>query len=282
MNPFHFLTLLFYILVALTFSCSSSDSVEETPSQQRYEQREFVYRLHNDTFAKVPPGSSQTPEPYPWDKNHVGRHLKITKDFFRCRGSNLNPVHVVQEKGEQVRYYDCGGSEKHSLQLRNQKEFVYPILIDLLNYIQAKTEKRVVITSGHRCPDHNTYVDASESNRFSKHMVGAEVSFYVQGQENNPEAIVRVIQNYYKDTAKYENKKEYTDFQRYQKGDTDVSTQPWMNKEIFVKLYKPKEGRNFDNRHPYPYLSIQVRYDFDTREKIIYTWDKGNNNFMRF
>jgi hypothetical protein len=282
MNPFHFLTLLFYIIVTLTTSCSSSDSTEENTSQQRYEQREFIYRLHNDTFGKVPPGVAQTPEPYPWDKNHVGNHLKITKDFFRCRGSNLNPVHIVQEKGEQVRYYDCGGSEKHSLQLRNQKEFVYPILIDLLNYIQAKTEKRVVITSGHRCPDHNTYVDASESNRFSKHMVGAEVSFYVQGQENNPEAIVRLIQNYYKETAKYENKKEYIEFQRYQKGDTDVSTQPWMNKEVFIKLYKTKEGRNFDNRHPYPYLSIQVRYDFDTREKIIYTWDKGNNNFMRF
>lgn len=281
MYPSHyFISYLFCILCFV--SCSSSNKNDDEVSQQRYEQREYIYRLHTDTFNTIPPAVVHHPDPYPWEKGFVGNHLKITKDFFRCRGCNLNPVHTAQEKGELVRYYDCGGAEKHSLPLRDQREFVYPILIDLLNYIQLKTQKRVVITSGHRCPDHNTYVDSSENNRFSKHMVGAEVSFYVQGMENHPETILKHIQNYYKETPKYEKKKEFLDFQRYQKGDTDVSTQPWMNKEIFVKLYKAKEGRNFDNRHPYPYLSIQVRYDLDTKEKVIYDWNKANNNFMRF
>lgn len=248
---------------------------------QRYQQSEYIYRVDSDRFCSIPPAVAQVPELYPWENGLVGNCLKITKDFFRCRGSQLNPVHIVQEKGESVRYYDCGGSEKHSLQLRDQKEFVYPILIDLLNYIQVKTGKRVVITSGHRCPDHNTYVDASEGNRFSKHMVGAEVSFYVQSLEENPDRIIKVIQEYYQEVPKYQGKKEYA-FQRYQKGDTDVSTQPWYNKEIFIKLYKRKEGRNFDNRHPYPYLSLQVRYDYDKQEKVIYTWDKGNHNYLRY
>ena len=31
-------------------------------------------------------------------------------------------------------------------------------------------------------------------------------------------------------------------------------TIPWFNKEIFIKLYRKSEGRDGDNRHPYPYL----------------------------
>src|SRR5690606_2499225 len=129
------------------------------------------------------------------------------------------------------RFYDCNGSEKHSLPLRDKKEFVYPILIDLLNYLQMKTEKRVVITCGHRCPDHNTYSDQSSSNRYSKHMIGAEVSFYIQGMEEEPEVILDLIQEYYKSDKSYANKKEWIEFKTYEKEDTNVSTPPIYNKE---------------------------------------------------
>ncbi|MBA3958296.1 MAG: hypothetical protein H0X51_07900 [Parachlamydiaceae bacterium] len=275
---------MFRLFIAITaigglLSCSSEDTSSGFGGQ--HQKGEYVYRTHEESFFKIAPPQPQTPSPYPWEKGSSKNYLKITKEFFRCKGSNLNPARIVQEKDEMVRYYDCGGSDKHSLPLRGGKEFIYPIFIDLLNYIQAQTEKRVVITSGHRCPEHNSYVDPTPGNRFSKHMVGAEVSFYVQGLENQPERILKLLQEYYKKTSKYQMKKEYVDFQRYEKEDVTTAMSPWYNKEIFVKIFNKKEGRNFDNRHPYPYLSIQVRFDEDTKEKVIYTWDKANHNYLR-
>lgn len=137
-----------------------------------------------------------------------------------------------------------------------------------------------MITSGHRCPEHNTYVDPSPENQTSKHMIGAEVSFYVQGYEDKPEKIIKLIQTYYLETSKYRGLKEFQEFKRYEKS-TLVSSSPLMNKEIFIKFFKKKEGRNFDNRHPYPYINIQVRYDWDHHEKVTYTWDKANKNLLR-
>lgn len=260
-------------------ACSQDDGASLS---HRYQKAEFIYRVHDESLFSIPEPQRQYPKPYPWESKHIGAHLKISKEFFRCKGSSLNPAHIVQEKGEVVRYYDCGGAEKHSLPLREQKEFIYPILIELVNYIQAKTQKRVVITSGHRCPEHNLYIDASKENRYSKHMMGAEVSFYVQGLEEYPETVVKWIQEYYKEIPQYQGNKEFLDFQRYDKDNSNVSTPPWYNKEVFVKIFKKKEGRNFDNRHPYPYVSIQVRYDVASGEKVVYSWDKANKNYLRF
>lgn len=269
--------------IAFVILCCGCSSSEDTPKKysQPHQKGEYIYRMHDEHLFLIPPPQLNTPEPYAWDQGQVGNNLRITKEFFRCKGSNLNPVRVMQEKGEIVRYYDCGGSAKHSLPLRNGKEFIHPILIDLLNYIQSETRKRVVITSGHRCPEHNTYVDSSPENQYSKHMIGAEVSFYVQGMEEKTDNIIKIIQKYYTTVSKYKNSKDYLEFKRYEKDDVNVSTQPWFNKEIFLKLFKKKEGRNFDNHHPYPYISIQVRYDFETQEKVIYTWDKAFHNYLR-
>jgi len=275
MYPIHCIPFLLLILLS---SCSSSSETDDA-NKQRYQKGEYIYRKHDEFLFEVGGQVAFTPKPYPWEENRSGNHIKITKEFFRCKGSSLNPIKNGPDKN--VTFSDCGGAEKHSLPLRENKEFIYPILIDLLNYIQSKTNKKVVITSGHRCPDHNLYVDQSKSNQYSKHMIGAEASFYVQGLEDRPDIIVKLIMDYYKQNAKYENKKEYINFERYSKGDADVSTQPWYNKEIFVKLFHKKEGRNFDNRHPYPYISVQVRYDWDLKEKVIYTWDKATHNFLR-
>lgn len=286
MNPTHknvpLLLNLFLLLILVLGGCNQ----KEAPAKNRfskYHKGEYIYRTHTE-YRFIPPAPKlQSQTAYPWELGMIDNIPKITKEFFRCKGSTLNPVHLVQEKEELVRYFDCGGSEKHSLPLRHKKEFIYPILIDLTNYIQAKTKKRLVITSGYRCPEHNTYVDASASNRYSKHMIGAEVSFYVQGMEEQPDKIINLIKEYYTTSTLplYKDQKDFTEFKRYEKGDVDVSTQPWYNKEIFIKLYKKKEGRNFDNRHPYPYLSIQVRLDTETQEKVSYSWEKAFNNYLR-
>lgn len=251
-------------------------------NSSRNQKGEYIYRNQADHFF-VPPAPVAYVRPlYPWEQGKVGNQSKITKEFFCCKGCSLNPIRTFQEKEKVMRYVDCGGLTKHSLPLRDGKEFIYPILIDLLNFIQASTDKRVIITSGHRCPEHNNYVDPSSKNQYSKHLIGAEVSFYVQGLENSPELIVDLIQKYFSHKSKYAGKKEYVEFKRYEKEDTDVAMPPWYNKEVFVKIYKSEEGRNFDNLHPYPYLSIQVRYDYDSEEKVTYSWDKAFRNFLRY
>lgn len=260
-------------LLLLATSCQNGDTPKDSTLKKKNQVREFISRS-DDQYTYIPPMEMIPPTPYPWEKENS--LPKMTKEYFRCKGSSLNPVRSESVGGEVVKYHDCGGCERHSLPLKDGKEFIYPILIDLLNHIQEQTGKRLVITSGHRCPEHNAYVDPSPLNLYSKHQIGAEVDFYVQGMENNPEAVLKHIFAYYK------NKKEYTEFSRYEKNDANVSTQPWMNKEIFIKLYKANEGRNLDNRHPYPYISIQVRHDSTKNQRVSYSWDQAFSNFLRY
>lgn len=270
----------FLILVGLLLvGCSSSSSSLPTYMPLK---GEYLFRHHDESLGQVEPIQPNKRAPYPWEEERQGHYPKITKEFFRCKGSNLNPVHLVQKEKETVRYYDCGGTQRHSLPLRDQKEFVYPILIDLLNEIQIETGKRVVVTCGHCCPDHNLYLDPSPANQASKHLLGAEVDFYVQGMEKEPEKVVELILAYYRKQPRYKGLKEFEEFKRYEKGDTNVSTPPWFNQEIFIKIFKKTEGRDGDNRHPYPYVSIQVRYDWDLQEKVNYSWDKAFHNFHRW
>lgn len=272
--------LIITIFAAFALLNCSRDEKHSNSSRENIQQAEYIYRTHQEYLFLPEPPLPQTPDPYPWEKDNLCKYPKITKEFFRCKGSSLNPQRTVQKKGEVERYFDCSGVDKHSLPLKGDKEFVYPILIDLVNYIQIKTGKRVVITSGHRCPEHNMYIDPSPENQYSKHQIGAEVSFYVQGMEGNPEMIVECLQNYYLEKPEYSGLKEYQEFSRYE-GTTNVSITPWMNKEIFIKLYSKKEGRNLDNRHPYPYISVQVRYDRERGERVVYTWEKAHRNYLR-
>lgn len=268
-------SLIFLTTATLFLGCENSDTASNGQLSG-----EYILRSYNDLTLKDLPPQRVDIAPYPWEEGHQGAHPKITKEFFRCKGSTLNPGRVLQDSEEANKLFDCGGSEAHSLPLSEGKEFIYPILLQLLNELQRQTGKKVIVTSGHRCPEHNAYVDSSKENRFSKHQLGAEVSFYLQGAEAHPEKIIGLLQKYYQETPKYLDSKDYLEFKRWEKP-TDIATQPWYNKEIFIKLYQKNEGRNFDNRHPYPYVSIQVRYDFDTKQRVQYSWDKAFSNYMR-
>lgn len=269
-KTFHFFTL------CILVGC---DTHEEPTS--KHIQREQITRNHNEFSLNIPPPEKAILTPYPWENESKGIHPKITKDFFRCKGSTLNPPRVLQEQSETKRFFDCGGAGAHSLPLCDGKEFIYPILLNLLNNLQEQTGEKVIITSGHRCPDHNAYVDQTKGNRYSKHQIGAEVSFYIRGFEEKPEVIINLLQKYYCEMEKYQGLKEYQEFQRWEK-QTDVAIKPWYNREIFIKLYQKGEGRNFDNRHPYPYISVQVRYDYDAKKNVSYSWDKAFRNYMRW
>ena len=62
---------------------------------------------------------------YPWEDSQPSNNIRITKEYFRCNGNSANPLKLGKEP-----LYDCGGKQKHSLPLQNNKEFIYPILIE--------------------------------------------------------------------------------------------------------------------------------------------------------
>ena len=251
------------ILCFFLFSCSQEDQVKEKNIKVDY-----ILRNDNTLFCPLYKPKFKRRDIYPWEEGKVSNICKITKEFFRCKGSSSN--HPVQRKKT---YNDC--NSKHGLPLFLKKEGVYPILIELLNYIQYQTKKSVIITWGHRCPIHNAYSDGSKLNTISKHMIGAEVDFFVKGMEYKTTEIIELIFSFYREKKKYLGKEGYKNFSRYNKN-TNVSTKPWFNKEIFLKLFLEKEGRDFDNKHPYPYISIAVRYDIDEKKNVMYSWKKAN------
>lgn len=253
--------MIYRLICILLFFASCQESGNPARKIRKNNQKlEFITRSSYD-FTKIPPMFPTMPEPYPWEDKFSGR---ITKEHFRCRGTSFNTPYLK----DKVRVADCG---RHSLPLRNGKEFIYPILIDLLNYLQLKTNKKVIITCGHRCPTHNSYIGGSP---YSKHLVGAEVAFYIEGLENEPGLIVKHLMDFYKNHSNAQ----YRDFKRYEKDDAHVLTPPWFNKEIFIKLFTKGEGRDRDTAHPYPYISIQVRYD---GAPVSYTWPQANN-YLRY
>lgn len=263
------------ILIPLLASCSSSDDLFSGGDWHQHVKGEYIYRQHDEYFYNPPLPELVSPPQYSWDSD--SKHPKITKEFFRCRGSAIHPELVTEVNGELKTFYDCEGDDSHGLPLRGGKEFIYPILIDLLNYLQQQTGQQIIITSGHRCPTHNSYIDHTKENLYSKHMIGAEVSFYVEGLEYKPQEVISLLREYYAN----EESSDYSSFLRYEKSNTNVRTMPWYNKEIFVKLFEPDEGRNLENEHPYPYISIQVRYDRELDKKVSYSWNEANRNFLR-
>lgn len=239
---------------------------------------EYIYRSRNDFFYPIAPPAHNSRAPYPWESE--SNLPRITKEFFRCKGSSLNPPIVDTTDPEKpTPCSDCEGGTRHGLPVIHNRENVYPILLDLLNYLQKKTGKRVIVTCGHRCPSHNTYADPAKENRTSKHQIGAEVDFYIQGMEDRPQEIAGLIMQYYQETPLYKGDKEFLEFKRQDKSDSSI--QPWLNKEIFVKINQKNEGRDTDNRHPHPYLTIQVRYDTKLKERVQYDWTRANKNYPR-
>ena len=252
--PFKWLIASFLLLLLL--SCSG---LEQSESKRRCQANLVVEpirrRSSDDLFSLKDPEDSELPT-YPWHKRYTKKRLCINQEFFRCKGDPLNPpLSITSQTTGQITYQiDCEGVERHSLPIQNGKEFIYPILIDLLNQVQEKTEKRVIITSGHRCRAHNSYVDPSPKNRSSKHLMGAEVDFYVEGMEWRPLEIITLFQ-----TICAENPLVKQGLNR------------WSNRDLIITCKKEDEGRNGDNRHPYPYLSIELRIPFSHHlERSIY------------
>jgi len=261
-----------YIIIFLVFFSCSNDNYKKLKGKKI--KVDIISRKKNDTFYQFQTPKQNKPPKYSFEEDAISI-IRITKEFFRCKGNSLNPERIDESDKNNIKVYlDCEGSLKHTLPLINGKEGVYSILIDILNYIQKRVKKKVIITCAHRCPKHNAYADILNNAKTSKHMIGAEVDFYVQGYEHNPKSIIDIIFDFYKESSKHKTNNE---FELFEKSDTQNA---WYNKEILIKLYQYNEGRDFDNRHSYPYISIQVLFDRITKEKVSYNWEKAHNIYL--
>ena len=270
-----------FLLLAGLAGCSGLEESEKEKIRQTNATGQVIYRSHDETYFSIEEPKKTSRQSYPWEETYIGAHVRITKEFFRCKGSSQNPPITKTEASNDAYVADCAGMQQHSLPFLDGKEHIYPALIELVNYLQEKTQKKVVISCGHRCPTHNTYADSSRYNQTSKHMIGAEVDFYIKGLEWSPEQIVELLAHYYHEHPTFSQDTQFTTFTRYE-GGTDVSTLPWYNKEIFIKLYKKDEGRDLDNRHRFPYISIQLKWDRDAGERVTYSWSKAFNGYLRY
>ena len=262
-------------LFLLAVGCSGLEKSEK----EKIKKANLVYQpiLRNSNEKTIEDLDRQfvVREKYPWEKELVGRLSPITKEYFRCKGNSLNPPLQLAFENEATRLVrDCGGIDKHSLPVRDQKEFIYPILIELLNEVQKKLLAKVVITCGHRCPEHNRYADQTKAGLVSKHQIGAEVDFYVEGYENKPAEVLQVIRQFYLENPRYQGQKDFQVFNTSSK--TRIE-----NKEICVFIHDKNELRDFDNRHPYPYITIELKYDTELKKKVEYTWKEANMKLMQ-
>ncbi|MCH9611946.1 MAG: hypothetical protein S4CHLAM102_04240 [Chlamydiia bacterium] len=268
-------------LFALTFfSCTNMEKRKVEHLKRKNQKLELIHRHSNETFFAEEKLQPKEREIYPWEKKMIGNLPRITKEFFQCRGSYSNPEKKISDsRGGQTSCYDCGGLEKHSLPVIDGKEVIPQILIDLLNYVQERTDHRVVITCGHRCPVHNTYADASTANQKSKHQVGAEADFYVEGMEDRIDEVLYLLLDFYQQDAHHPEFQRFAKVDRHVGGDQIVA---YANREVEIRLFGAKQGRDLDNRHPYPYIAIQVKMDRETGHRLEYSWHSAHNNYMRY
>ncbi len=229
--------LFFFILL-----CGCQES--SPPVSRERLQGEYIQRRHDEAVFEFPPPLPRKETSWPWRKTTSGDYPRITKEFFRCKGNQFHPIKEKENSGRAPTILrDCGGNERHGLPLRDGKETIYPCLIELLNYVQEQTGHRVVITCGHRCPTHNRYSDDSKGNLASKHMLGAEVDFYVEGMQDKPQEIIALLQQFYKIQPWSAGNKEFEVFQRFDKPGLNVSTPPSTTKKFLLSIIYPmKEG----------------------------------------
>ncbi len=231
---------------------------------------EWITRHSHDLSYPIPPLTARTAPTYAWD---IQGPTPITKEFFRCRGHSLHPPkYFTNSKGTKIRLDDCIGSSEHSLPIRDGKEFIYPCLIDLLNEVQQKSGKQVIITSGHRCMKHHKYVKLPSDSLASRKVIGAEVNFYVKGLESRPKEVAELIIDSYRDDPAF----------KPPTLDPNSNGKEWKNKEIHLKVIEKGGERDAENPMPHPYLVLRVLWDRERDEPVVFRWDEAESNLMRW
>lgn len=252
-----------FVLVFLV-SCSSADQRLEKKRMNNNKTIEKIYRLSDEKVYVHEEFKLCKRELYPWENNCI--FPKITIDHFRCRGSSSSKE---KKQGDKV-FQDCKGLYEHGLPYVDGQEFIFPVLITILNKLQNSLQKKIIITSGHRCPKHNSYVTLG-SSKLSRYMIGAKVDFYVEGMEENLLDVISSVLDLYK-----EDNQEYAVFEKITKENGNFK---WQNKEIQISLEENNENSP-QKTSKEQVISIEVLYDREKKEGIILDWDKAYKGFI--
>lgn len=252
------------ILALLLTSCSSATDRQECKRRKNNRVEEKIYRLSDEYFYVKDDAILVERDLYPWETK--SSFSKITISDFRCRGSEKNQKLSI---GKEI-ISDCNGLHDHGLPYKNGKEFVYPVLVEILNFVQEATGRQVIVLSGHRCPIHHKYV-TSGRGRLSKHMIGARADFYLKGYKVAGEQILKTIESFYK-----EESSEYRHFFSIQKKDGGLI---YKNKEI--KLYLNSEKNLLIDKIDEQVITIEVCYDREENQEVVLDWDKAYRGYIR-
>jgi hypothetical protein len=129
----------------------------------------------------------------PWIRYEIGPHATwqtLTRDHFRCKGKGARAP-LALEDGNYL--FDCWGFE-HGLPWIQEKEFVEPLLLRVLNAIQQELQTSVLILSGHRCPAHHRFITHGKGSPSDRHLIAAAADFQVRGFEKTPLMVVSTVQ----------------------------------------------------------------------------------------
>ncbi|MCH9811166.1 hypothetical protein K0U07_00210 [bacterium] len=251
-------------LLFLLVGCSTADERVQSRRMQNNKSTEKIYRLSHEKVYEEKEQKLVKREPYPWE--NAADFPKITMNMLRCRGCSSNKERTRGDKA----FTDCNGMKDHGLPYVDGEEFVYPVLVSLLNKVQNSLNKKVVVTSGHRCPKHNDYLNLGKS-RISKYMIGACVDFFIEGMENDAEQIVEEIISLYKEDS--------DNYCHFTKSKSSKGTPSWRNKEISISIQKEGE-HSILYKKDHPVLSISVRYDRQKGEHVHLDWKHAYQGFI--
>lgn len=255
----------FFALVSLLASCSDTKSHVEKRRMKNNQTEEKIYRHSTEYYYKKEPFTLVKKDPYPWENESP--FPKITINSLRCRGDRSHPI-LKHLQGE---FEDCNGMYEHGLPYVDHEEFVYPVLLTLLNKVQNVFNKQVVVVSGHRCPKHHLYITLG-SSKLSKYMIGARVDFTVIGMEDQGELIIEKIKEFYSEDEEK--------FCHFKKEVDSTGTVIWSNQEI--RLFITKEGEhNVIDKKKHPVVTIDVCFDRKKNEPVYLDWNQAYSGYIR-
>lgn len=234
---------LFALFNFLAISCSDKKS---TTISKTYDiQKDFT-----PTNFILPYELPQKKPTYPWNTCYP-RFLSLTKYSFQCPGTNPEANIPLHQK--------CLGALHHGLPLVNGKEYIYPRLIDLLNFLQKENKEKIMVIRGHLCPKAFSLLDPKEQHE--KYLIGAMVK--VSSQVNWEKNLSTLVKKF------YDKKKEEDPL--YEIGS---STYPitFINQEFKFIIY-PSLLTNI--------MEIEVLYDKEKDSRINFT-EEDIQNYLRY
>lgn len=217
----------------------------------------------------LPPFVAVEAPTYPWSRP-ASLHPPITARHFRCRGDILNPPRAIAgDKGTITYIEDCGGKERHSLPIEEGRESVPWLLIYLLNALQESCDAPVTILCGHRCPLHHRYALTNGGESNSKHLIAAEVDFYIERGEAKSGELVDRLLLLYKGLPPCHQAKE-----------TLPIPGGWKNGEISCCV-KCAQGDS-DLIEGKEYVVLSLSYDRKKKKRVSYSWELANRRMHRY